>query len=70
MDSFRRLIIFEIMEEVVNEIIEYIKRKTKDFSYLDQSQIYEEVAGKVSDMNADAMKNEYLNSMDYILDGI
>ena len=35
-----------IMEEVVNEIIEYIKRKTKDFSYLDQSQIYEEVAGK------------------------
>ena len=33
------------MEEVVNEIIEYIKRKTKDFSYLDQSQIYEEVAG-------------------------
>ena len=58
------------MEEVVNEIIEYIKRKTKDFSYLDQSQIYAEVAGKVSDMNADAMKNEYLNSMDYILDGI
>lgn len=58
------------MEEVVNEIIEYIKRKTKDFSYLDQSQIYKEVAGKVSDMNADAMKNEYTNSIDYILDGI
>jgi len=58
------------MEEVVNEIMEYIREKTKDFSYLDQSQIYEEVAGKVSDMNADAMKNEYLNSMDYILDGI
>ena len=58
------------MEEVVNEIIEYIREKTKDFSYLDQSQIYEEVAGKVSDRNADAMKNEYLNSMDYILDGI
>lgn len=58
------------MEEVVNEIIEYIREKTKDFSYLDQSQIYEEVAGKVSGMNADAMKNEYLNSMDYILDGI
>lgn len=58
------------MEEVVNEIMEYIREKTKDFSYLDQSQIYEEVADKVSDMNADAMKNEYLNSMDYILDGI
>lgn len=58
------------MEEVVNEIMEYIREKTKDFSYLDQSQIYEEVAGKVSGMNADAMKNEYLNSMDYILDGI
>lgn len=58
------------MEEVVNEIMEYIRKKTEDFSYLDQSQIYEEIAGKVSDMNTDAMKNEYLNSMDYILDGI
>ena len=58
------------MEEVVNEIMEYIRKKTEDFSYLDQSQIYEEIAGKVSDMNADAMKNEYLNSVDYILDGI
>ena len=58
------------MEEVVNEIMEYIRKKTKDFSYLDQSQIYEEIAGKVSDMNADAMENEYLNSMDYILDWI
>ena len=58
------------MEEVVNEIMEYIRKKTEDFSYLDQSQIYEEIAGRVSDMNADAMKNEYLNSMDYILDGI
>lgn len=58
------------MEEVVNEIMEYIRKKTEDFSYLDQSQIYEEIAGKVSDMNADAMKNEYLNSIDYILDGI
>ena len=58
------------MEEIINEIMEYIRKKTEDFTYLDQSQIYEEIAGKVSDMNADAMKNEYLNSMDYILDGI
>ena len=58
------------MEEVINEIMEYIRKKTEDFTYLDQSQIYEEIAGKVSDMNAGAMKNEYLNSMDYILDGI
>lgn len=58
------------MEEVVNEIMEYIRKKTEDFTYLDQSQIYEEIAGKVSDMNADAMKNEYLNSVDYILDGV
>ena len=58
------------MEEVVNEIMEYVRKKTEDFTYLDQSQIYEEIAGKVSDMNADAMKNEYLNSVDYMLDGI
>lgn len=28
------------MEEIINDIVEYVKRKTSDFSYKDQAQIY------------------------------
>lgn len=31
------------MEEVINEIMEYVKRKASDFSYMDQAQIYGEL---------------------------
>ena len=54
------------MEEVINEIMEYVKRKTADFSSLDQAQIFEDM----SDLNADALKAEYLGSEDYLLDGV
>ena len=58
------------MEEVVNEIMEYVKRKTADFSSLDQAQIFEELSSRMSDLNADALKAEYLGSEDYLLDGV
>ena len=31
------------MEEVINEIMEYVKRKTSDFSYMEKAQIYGEL---------------------------
>lgn len=58
------------MEETVNEIMEFIKQKTENFSYMDQAQIFEEVSGKVLDMNADALKAEYLGTDEYLLDGV
>lgn len=58
------------MEEVINEIMEYVKQKTADFSYLDQAQMFEDLAGRMSALNADAMKAEYLGADDYILDGV
>ena len=48
------------MEEVINKIMEYIKKKTENFQYMDQQMMYDDLAGKLSDMAVDALKNEYL----------
>lgn len=58
------------MDETVEDIIAYIKKKTKDFSYPDQAMMCDELASKLCDMNADALKNEYLDSDDYLLDSV
>lgn len=52
------------MEEVINKIMEYIQKKTENFSYMDQQIMYDEIAGKLTDMSLDALKNEYLNNME------
>lgn len=48
------------MDEAINDIIEYVKRRAAGFSLLDQAQIFEELSSRMSDMNADALKDEYL----------
>ena len=58
------------MDETIEDIVAYIKKKTKGFSYSDQAMMYEELASKLYDMNADALKSEYLGSDDYLLDSI
>lgn len=50
------------MEEVINEIVEYVRRKTSGFSYMDQAMIYEDLAGRMSDLNSDALCEEYLQN--------
>ncbi len=52
------------MDEVINEIVAFVKKKTMDFTLCDQAQIFEELASRMSDLNYDALKTEYL------LDGI
>ena len=52
------------MEEVINKIMEYIQKKTENFSYMDQQMMYDEIAGKLTDMSLDALKNEYLNNLE------
>lgn len=42
--------------------MEFIKKKTKDFTYMDQQMMYDEIAGKLTDMSLDALKNEYLTN--------
>ncbi len=57
------------MEETINEIMEYVKHKTDGYSYLDQALIFEELASRMEDLNADALRNEY-TSDDYLIDGV
>lgn len=60
------------MDEVINDIMQYIKKKCGDFSYPDQALMYNELESKMADLNADALKAEYLGSNTdiYILDSI
>lgn len=51
-----------IMEEVIDNIMEYIKKKTDDFTYMDQDLMYRELASRLYDMAADALKSEYLTN--------
>lgn len=44
--------------------MEYIQKKTENFSYMDQQMMYDEIVGKLTDMSLDALKNEYLNNME------
>ena len=33
------------MEEVINKIMEFIKKNTEDFTFMDQQLIYDDLAG-------------------------
>lgn len=57
------------MDEVVNEIMEMVRRKVAPFSNMDQAQIYEELSSRMSDCNLDALHREYTGD-DYLLDGV
>lgn len=48
------------MEEVIESLVAIIKDKTKDFSYMDQDLMLRELASRLYDMAADALKSEYL----------
>ena len=56
------------MEEVIESLVATIKSKTKDFSYMDQDLMYRDLAGRLYDMSADALKNEYLGERKEVSD--
>lgn len=59
------------MDEVIEDIMRYVKQKCGDFSYPDQALMYSELESRMADLNADALKAEYLQGGDdYLLDGI
>lgn len=59
------------MDEVIEDIVKYIKKKCGRFSYMDQALMYDELETKMKDLNADALKAEYCQGGDdYLLDGI
>lgn len=60
------------MDEVIEDIMKYVKQKCGNFSYPDQALMYSELESRMADLNADALKAEYMNSnIDvYIIDGV
>ena len=60
------------MEETINDIVEYVKRKTSGFSFMDQAQMFSELESRLADLNADALRIEYLgsNNDEYIIDSV
>lgn len=56
------------MEEVIESLVAIIKDKTKDFSYMDQDLMFRELASRLYDMSADAMKCEYLGERKEVAD--
>lgn len=56
------------MEEVIDSLVKIIKDKTKDFTYLDQEQMFRELSGRLNDMSLDALKSEYLGERKEVAD--
>lgn len=48
------------MEEAVEEIMEYVKSMTEEFSYLDQYAMYEDLQERLRTLGEEALKSEYL----------
>lgn len=55
------------MEEVIESLVAIIN-KTKDFTYLDQEQMFRDLSGRLNDMSLDAMKCEYLGERKEVAD--
>lgn len=59
------------MDEAIDDIMRYVKQKCGAFTYPDQALMYGELESRMADLNADALKAEYLQGGDdYLLDSI
>lgn len=50
------------MEETVEEIMEYIKSATEEFSYLDQYVMYEDLQERLRTLGEESLKREYMET--------
>lgn len=48
------------MEEIVNRIVAYAKQQTKELTLRDQALVYQELEGRMSDLNLQALHDDYL----------
>ena len=48
------------MEEIVNRIVAYAKQQTKELTLQDQALVYQELEGRMSDLNLQALHDDYL----------
>ena len=50
----------ERMEDIVNRIVAYAKQQAKELSLQDQALVYQELEGRMSDLNLQALHDDYL----------
>lgn len=48
------------MEEIVNRIVAYAKQQTKELTLQDQALVYQELEGRMSDLNLQSLHDDYL----------
>ena len=67
----------DYITETVNEIVRMIEKKISEFGHMDRATIYEELAGKMDELNQKELMDEYYGKMnerygddEYLLDGV
>ena len=48
------------MEEIINRIVAYAKQQAKELPLQDQALVYQELEGRMSDLNLQALHDDYL----------
>ena len=48
------------MEEIVDKIVAYAKQQTEALSLQDQASVYQELVGRMSELNLEALHDDYL----------
>lgn len=48
------------MEEVIEDIVKYVQKKTCDFSYMDQYYMLTELSERMNDIGREALQIEYM----------
>lgn len=52
------------MEQTIEEIMQFIRKRTGEYGWLDQSSIYNELARRIEEENSVCLKMEYGMTMD------
>ena len=60
----------DYLQESIDKILEFIKKECSQYGHMDQATIYEELTGKMSELNQKALMDEYFGSDEYIIDGV
>ena len=60
----------DYLQESIDKIVAFAKKELSQYGHMDQSTIYQELTGKMSELNQEALMDKYLRNDDYILDKV
>ena len=66
----------DYLQESIDKIVAFAKKEAAQYGLMDQATIYQELVGKMDELNQKALMDEYMNGVrsahhddDYLLDG-